>query len=410
MGELHNAILASNVLLDGLLGIGARGEPREPLRAVIEVLNQVRARYPTLLVVAVDSPTGVDADSGVAAAVAVKADVTVVLGGAKRGLLTPRAALSTGMLIHADIGIVDGPEDAAEVVTRASVQDLLKPRPPDAHKGSFGRVLVVAGSEQYVGAAYLVCAAAIRAGAGIVSLAAPRWLRDVVAARLPEATYLPLPDGGFVGEPGESARLVCDRLDQFDAIALGPGLSTEGGAGQAVEAVLRARAGLGLPAVVDADGLNALAARAGWPDWIGPRVVLTPHWGELRRLLNEGPTDAEAPWELVRKLSAQWPVTLVLKGPFTAIGSDGCAWVHPRPNPSLATAGTGDVLTGVIAGLLARGLGPREAATLGVWAHGEAAARPSKGRPAGGLMASDLLPEIPYALAQAMGTRPLAPS
>lgn len=397
---VERALESAEVALDGLLGIGVRGEPREPLRSVIEGLNHRRLADPGLLVVAVDTPSGVDPDTGRAAGVAVRADATVVLGGAKRGLLTPRAGLWTGQTVFAEIGLVDGLPGASEVLTEASLRGVLQPRPLDAHKGTFGRLLVVAGSERYVGAAYLVCAAAIRAGVGIVTLAAPRWLRDVVASRLPEATYLPLPDGGPSAEPDECARRIRPELASFTALALGPGLSTQGGVASFVESILRARAHARLPAVVDADGLNALATRPDWPSWVGSEVVLTPHPGELGRLAPGTVDPMEEPWEKARRLALAWNVVLVAKGAFTAIGAGERAWIHPGPNPSLATAGTGDVLTGIIGSLLAQGLTPSEAARVGVWAHGVAGSRLRSGRRAGGAAASDLLPEIAGVLAR----------
>ncbi|MPZ14486.1 MAG: NAD(P)H-hydrate dehydratase [Chloroflexi bacterium] len=404
--SIRLALERCSVAVDGLLGIGALGPPRPPLIDVIEEVNAWRARTPDPIVVAVDTPSGLDADTGIAPGAVMRADVTVVLGGAKRGLLTPAAAQHTGQLVFADIGIADGPDGATEVVTDASVRGALAATPPDAHKGALGRLLVVAGSERYVGAANLVCAAGLRAGAGIVTLACPRWLRDVVAGGLPELTYLPLPDGGPAIEPDRCAALILDALPSFNALALGPGLSTEGGVGAFVESALRGRGRRTIPAVVDADGLNALAARTGWTEWIGPDVVMTPHRGELRRLAPQTDTADNnvdtTPWEAVRPLARAWGVTLVLKGAFTAIGSDDRAWVHAKPNPALATAGTGDVLTGIVGGLLARGMQPAEAARLAVWVHGTAGDLAGRGRPAGGLAASDLLAEIPLALAEAL--------
>ena len=389
----------ADVVLDGLLGIGGRGALRPPIAEVAEACYVIRERSQRLLVVAVDVPSGLDADTGEIKAAGVRADATIVLGGAKQGLLTPGALRNTGRLIFADIGVVDGPSDAPELVTEHSVQGLLGSPQPDAHKGTFGRLLVVAGSERYVGAAYLVSAAAVRAGAGIVTLAAPRWLRDVVAAQLPEVTYLPLPDAGPAGAAEECAQTILGELGNFSALAIGPGLSTDGGVVQFVDAVLRGRAKGGTPAVVDADGLNCLARLDGWPNWLGDGVVITPHLGELRRL---APAEHgnRRPWEIVHRLSREWPATLLLKGPFTAIGVQGRTWVHARPNPALATGGTGDVLTGIIGGLLSRGLTPASAAQLAVWAHGQAGAQAATGKNAGGLQASDLLPDIPTALAE----------
>lgn len=391
------------VAIDGLLGIGGKGALRPPLDEVVAALNEARSARTNLIVVAVDSPSGVDADTGAADGEAVVADLTVVLGGAKRGLLSAAAAQYTGRLRFADIGILDALPDAPQVLDAPSVRGLL-PRPSaHAHKGVFGRLLVVAGSDRYLGAPYLVCAAAARTGAGIVTFAAPRWLRDVVASRLAEATYLPLPDGGPALEPDACIAQLLPALETSDALALGPGLTTERGVGDFVEALLRARARVGIPAVVDADGLNALAQRPGWQEWIGHGVVMTPHPGELQRL---APDEAGALWEIAPRLSARWGVSLVAKGAITAIGSSSECWVHAAPNPALASGGTGDVLTGIIGGLLARGLAPDAAARLGVWVHGRAGARASIGYAAGGLLASDLLSEVPAALAETLADPP----
>ena len=402
--SLEDVLDGVSFAIDGLLGIGGRGPLRPPLSDLAEAVNAAHALYPQTRAIAVDTPSGLDADTGAVAGVAARADATVVLGGAKRGLLTPRALPYTGQLIFADIGVVDAVADAPELATSESVRGMLPVPPPDAHKGTFGRLMVVAGSDRYVGAAYLVCAAAVRAGAGIVTLAAPRWLRDVVAARLAEITYLPLPDAGPAGAPHESADAILKEIDGFSALAMGPGLSTDGGVVDFVEAVLRGRAERSLPAVLDADALNCLARLDGWPGWLGQNVVMTPHVGELRRLSPDVNPEAP-PWDTVKELSSSWPSTLVLKGPFTSIGHRGRAWVHAQPNPGLATAGTGDVLTGIIGGLLARGLAPERAAQLGVWTHGVAGAGATYAR-VGGMMASDLTFGIPGALADSLETRP----
>jgi NAD(P)H-hydrate epimerase len=340
------------------------------------------------------------------AGTAVRADLTVILGGAKQGLLSAAAAPYTGLLVFADIGVVDAFPDLPEVVDAPFAATMLPESGPAVHKGSFGRLLVVAGSERYLGAAYLVSAAASRSGAGIVTLAAPRWLRDVVANRLAEATYLPLPDSGPAGAAAQCADLIAAELPHFSAVALGPGLSTDGEVPALVEEVIRAAARLEKPIVVDADGLNVLARQPAWPTWVEGRVVLTPHIGELRRLAPDEELATPRPWEVAQPLAAQWGVTLLIKGPCTAIASGGRALVHTRPNPALATAGTGDVLTGIIGGLLARGLPPLEAAALGTWIHGEAGARAAVGVRAGGLLASDLLSHIPSALALAAAQPP----
>ncbi|MEA2639773.1 MAG: ADP-dependent NAD(P)H-hydrate dehydratase / NAD(P)H-hydrate epimerase, partial [Chloroflexota bacterium] len=399
--ELAEALAGADIAIDGLLGIGARGAPRPPFDDIIRELNCWHAER-GIIVVAVDGPSGVDPDTGDVPGIAVDADLTVVLGGAKRGLLTGSAAAHCGRYVFADIGLIGEPPDAAEVITLDSLAGVLRRPAPESHKYTFGRLLVVASSERYVGAAMLVCGAAMRAGAGVVTLASPRWMRNVVASRLPEVTYLLLPDAGPAEDPQGCAVRVVDQLGDFTALALGPGLSTEAGTPEFVERVLRARAETGPAVVVDADGLNCLARRDGWPAWIGRDVVLTPHLGELRRLAPRVGESGDPPWEIAGQHAASWGTTLVVKGAFTGIGAGGRAWVHAGPNPAMATAGTGDILTGTIGGLLARGVPPTDAARLGVWAHSQAGEVAGGALLAGGMVATELLEYIPAALAEAV--------
>jgi NAD(P)H-hydrate epimerase len=259
-----------------------------------------------------------------------------------------------------------------------------------------------------VGAAHLTCSAAVRAGAGIVTLAAPRWLRDTLAPRLAEVTYLPLPDAGPVGNASACVAAIAAEIDRYDALAIGPGLSGEGEVTSFVGQVAQLAAERALPMGIDADALNALARTPNWQTLVGPMSILTPHPGELGRLTGSG-VAPEPPWSLAEQLAREWGVTLIAKGAITAIGSAQGTWVHARPNPALATGGTGDVLTGIVGGLLARGLEPAAAARLGVWVHGTAGSLAATGVPAGGLAASDLLPCVPAAMAQTLvrpGTRP----
>jgi NAD(P)H-hydrate epimerase len=244
----------------------------------------------------------------------------------------------------------------------------------------------------------------VRTGAGIVTLAAPRWLRDTLAPRLAEVTYLPLPDAGPVGDARDSIEVIAGEIHHYDALAVGPGLSGDGEITSFVGQLSRLVASHALPAVIDADALNALARTPDWQTLVGPMSVLTPHPGELARLTGSSVL-SEAPWSLASRLAQEWRVTLVAKGAITAIGSAQGTWVHARPNPALATGGTGDVLTGIIGGLLARGLEPAASARLGVWAHGSAGSIAATGRAAGGLVASDLLPHVPAAIAETL-TRP----
>lgn len=377
---LEQWLHAAGVVLDGLLGIGARGAARSPLAEVIARLNAAtRARRGALRVVAIDVPSGVDADTGAVPGEAVWAHATVALGAVKLGLLRFPAAARVGALLAGDIGLPPDalPPTGLDILTRARARAAVPARPVDAHKGTFGRVLVCAGSSQYLGAASLCCAAAARAGAGIVACLAAAPLQAVVAARLPEATYVPLP-AGPPDQAGEAAfEAVRGHLPQWSALVVGPGLARTSESERFLERLLaeRARRCPAQPLVLDADALYHLARRADWWARLGPGAILTPHHGEMARLLGvTAETVSAEPWGVAAKAASQHQVTVVLKGPHTVVAApDGSCLVLPHPNPALATGGTGDVLAGTIGGLLAQGVSPQEAAAAAVYLHGAAA-------------------------------------
>ena len=289
---------------------------------------------------------------------------------------------------------------------------LLPERPARAHKGTFGRLIVIAGSLDYAGAALLVAGAAARTGAGLVTLAVPASLQPVFAGRVVEVTTLGLPERepGIV-DPSAAAEALAQR--PHEALVVGPGLRAGPATGELVARVLagngdgRASEGGGpVPAVVDAEALNALAARPGW--WRGERrpAVFTPHPGEFGRLAAGDPELAEArpDGEDAERLAAatgaarRWGHVVVLKGARTVIASpDGAAVVAPFENPALASAGTGDVLAGAIGALLAQGLSPWDAARLGVYLHGLAGDAVREALGDAGTVASDLLVQLPLA-------------
>jgi len=414
LGEAAGWLAQADLILDGLLGTGRSrpitGTLQALLRAVRDLPRPARprpwvwerpagsltgrpifaARRPALA--ALDLPTGLDADTGIPDPSAFPADFTVTLGFPKLGLFNPQAADVVGELLLADIGIppTARPAEPVSVLSPAAVAELLPARSDSGHKGTFGRVLMVVGSRQYVGAARLAAAAAYRVGAGLVTLAVPAEIRAAIAAGLPEAVYLPY-------DPADPAtpEAVAAAVAGADAVLVGCGLGQEPYAGELVAAVIRrARSGR---LVVDADGLNWLARR---PELIGelpPGAVLTPHPGEFARLLG-GPVPADQPGRLraVLEFAARIRGTVVLKGAFTLIGSaDGSAAVSPFASAALASAGTGDVLAGLIAGLTAQGLEGGAAARAGVWLHAAAAEEFRVRRGRAGLLASDLLEGIP---------------
>jgi ADP-dependent NAD(P)H-hydrate dehydratase / NAD(P)H-hydrate epimerase len=282
----------------------------------------------------------------------------------------------------------------ATLIDAALAARLLPARDPNGHKGTFGRVLVVAGSLDYAGAALMSGAAALRTGSGLVTLCLPGSLQPVLAGRIPELITRGLPERapGEV-DPGAAADLVLEA--PHDALLVGPGLvpgpSTTG-------LVLRLLAVEGPPAVVDAGALDALARTPGWPSRVRRACILTPHPGELQRLGHaSGPADEER-LAVARGCATEWSQVVVLKGAHTVVAvPSGDARVAPFRLPALGTAGSGDVLAGVIASLLGQDVVPGDAATLGVYLHGRAGERLTDQLGDAGLLASDLLAELPRA-------------
>ena len=376
----------ARLVVDGLLGIGSHGALREPLAGLVRRLNESSRRRPDLRVLAIDVPSGMDADTGEVPGEVVWANVTVTLGAVKQGLLRFPAAERVGELVCRDIGLS---ADALpyDVLLEDELAECVPRRPLDAHKYRFGRVLVVAGSEHFLGAPVLSVGGALRAGAGLVTLASTAAARQTVAAHLPEATYTQ-------GDPRHVQDLL---LESQAAIVVGPGLGREPSTVRFVHDLLRACGDK--PLVVDADALYALGELDHWSDLVGPNTVLTPHSGELSRLGGD-PRDGELPWAQARRLAQAWGCCLVAKGPFTCVAdTQGRVAVWPRANAALATGGTGDVLAGLCGGLLAQGAPPWDAARVAVAAHALAAASIIEQRQWRTLLASDLLDEIPAVLA-----------
>jgi ADP-dependent NAD(P)H-hydrate dehydratase / NAD(P)H-hydrate epimerase len=386
------ALSAAAVGVDALAGIGIKGPLREPLASMAAQLNAHRAQ---LRVVALDLPSGIDADSGEVPGEAVWANATVTLGGVKQGLLRFPAAERVGQLIAREIGIPPETELPNSLIDDATLSALVPRRALGAHKYRFGRVLVIAGSDHFLGAPVLCAGGAARVGAGLITVASTRDVRMNVAAHLPEATFT-IQDVS-ASDGASAARSIEEYLQSHTSAVLGPGLGRSPSTTEFVAEVLRLRNpehGL----VVDADGLVALAELPDWPRLLGPNTVLTPHTGELARLVGDELDASETDWDRAGRLAREWGCVLIAKGPFTAVARhDARADVWPRANAALATGGTGDVLAGMTAGLLAQGLSAWDAARLAVGLHGRAAARITERRRTT-LLASDLFAEIPAIL------------
>jgi NAD(P)H-hydrate epimerase len=265
----------------------------------------------------------------------------------------------------------------------------------DAHKYRFGRVLVLAGSDHFLGAPVLCAGGAARVGAGLVTVGSSRDVRLNVAAHLPEVTFTET--DVRVAEGAAAACAIEGYVQSHNAVVIGPGLGRSAATTEFVAELLRIRS-REHSLVIDADGLVALAELEDWPNRLGPNAVLTPHAGELARLVG-GELADEPPWVQAGRLARQWGCVLVAKGPFTSVAApDGGVHVWPRANPALATGGTGDVLAGITAGMLAQGLPARVAARLAVGLHGLAAEAIVKKRGWRTLLASDLFQELPATL------------
>jgi hydroxyethylthiazole kinase-like uncharacterized protein yjeF len=367
----------------------------------------MRPPWPVPTILAVDCPSGLNCDTGEADPVTFPADMTLTFAFPKWGQLEFPGAGMCGMLGVAGIGV--RPEVADTIQTElagpADIRVWLPIRPMDANKGTFGKAMIVAGSLNFTGAAYLSGAAATRAGAGLVTLAIPAPLHPILASALHETTWQLSPGSEGVHTAAALPGLLA-ALDGYDALLVGPGLTTTPPAAEFVERLFGPE-GLSHDAwadkiVVDADALNNLSKLADWPARLPPGAILTPHPGEMSRLT--GMSIGEINRQRIataRRWAGEWGHVVLLKGAHTVVAApDGRAMVLPFANPALATAGSGDVLAGAIVAMLAQGLPAFEAAICGAYLHGQAALLLLRENVAAGVVAGDLLPRFPEALGQ----------
>ena len=410
---LEAVLQGSEAIIDALLGTGSNRPIEGDLAGIMTRLAAIRDRTVPPKLIAVDVPTGLDADSGRLDPLAVAADETVTFHAAKIGLYVQPGASAAGDVQTIEIGVPAGLDDdiRTEVIERRAMKALLPARPPDAHKGTAGTLLVVAGSANYPGAAVLAASAAYRAGAGLVTLAAPASFIYQLAGAMPEVTLLPLPDADHPGAIGPSAApLVLDALDAADALAIGCGLGGSEATGEfVVDLLSRAGAADLNGIVVDADALNHLSHRPDWNAAEPANLILTPHPGEMSRLTGIATDELQARrLTLARDSAADWNATVVLKGANTVIAApDGRAAVSQAAEPALATAGTGDVLTGAIGALLAQGASPFNAAQLAVYLHAEAGRRAARTQGTHATTATDIREHLAKALRSLSGEEPI---
>lgn len=384
----------ADAVVDAIFGTGLRDEVRGLPAAAIEVINTCGAP-----VLAVDVPSGLDADSGRPLGSAVQAEATATFGYAKLGQVQHPGVRHCGALAVVDIGLADAALAAvpprAALLGAADAARLVPRRDAEAHKGDCGHVLIIAGSHGHTGAAHLAARGAGRAGAGLVTLVGPASLYPVYAAGVLEAMTGTLPDdaGRIRFDAARLAALVAGKT----AVVIGPGVGTHGGAAATVRWLLEQTA---LPIVLDADALTILGRDAAPLRAAGGRALLTPHPGEMSRLSGVDAATVQADRVgQARRFATAHGCTLVLKGARTVIAEPGgFAWVNPTGNPGMASGGMGDVLAGAIGGLLAQGLPPAEAACLGAYVHGLAADRAAAAGEIG-LLAGDVAEGLRTALA-----------
>ena len=393
---LNNSIAGKGLLVDAILGTGTKNEIRGVYADAIRAVNGSG-----LPIVAVDIPSGLNADNGTPLGVCIQADMTVALGYPKLGQVIHPAVGYVGELVVADIGIepaaVTEVAPTAELLTPEQVGPLVPVRRADSHKGTYGHVVVIAGSRGKTGAAILASRACMRAGAGLTTLAAPRSLNNVFASAMIEVMTEPLRDTA----EEEIESLTDDewrRLLERKTVALfGPGIGVTNCTRNNLRWLLRH---LSIPWVIDADGLNNLALDIGRLRQARTAPILTPHPGEMARLIGKDARDVnEDRIGVARAFATEHCCYVVLKGARTVLATPaGKISINPTGNPGMASGGMGDVLAGILAALLAQGLSPEEAMKLAVYLHGFIADRFAAGRGMLGTIASDIIDGLPAGL------------
>ena len=390
----------ATLVIDALLGTGLSGPAKGEM---LDAIRRINAQSSGAKVVAVDIPSGLASDTGQRLGESVRAHYTVTFTAPKVGQVLPPNCEQVGELLVRAIGsppelYEDDPRIFLSLIEPAQFRRLLQPRPPAAHKGSFGHVLVVAGSRGKTGAAAMAGMAALRAGAGLVTVASTERALPAIQSHAPELMTEPLPEtpGGSLSMHAFDSGALVEIARNKTVLAIGPGLTTDP---ETVAVVRRALVEFSQPTVIDADGLNALATT----DWLGDERlrVLTPHPGEMGRLTRKSVSEIEQDRVAVaRDFARERRVHLVLKGYRTLLAfPDGRVWVNPTGTPAMATGGTGDILTGLIAGFLAQFPNdPDQAMAAAVYLHGLSGEIGARQIGEKCLIATDLLRYLPAAM------------
>ena len=403
--QLEAIIVQTDYVLDALLGTGRSRPLPDSMRTLLQRIQQEQQNRHTLRIIAIDLPTGMNADTGEVDPGTIHANDTITLACPKQGFFFFPGRDYTGQLFVGSIGLPSEIERnlTTEMLTPELVNSLLPKRPLESNKGTYGKVMLFCGSPPYPGSAFLAGNAASRIGAGLVTLAVTEQMLPIYASAFHEATFVLLPteDAGSL----ERVTTLKNHLDGYRSLLIGPGLGQSPYIREVILELLeylRSMPDEKRPQlIVDADGLNNLSALERWWTLLPEGTVITPHPGEMGRLCHglkvSGGNIDRLP--LAREKAQEWQVTLVLKGACTIVASpDGHTRINFQANPALATAGTGDVLSGMIAGLLAQKIAPFAAASAAVHLHTAASELVSAEIGHTGLLAADLLPKIPRAI------------
>ncbi len=413
----------NQIILDGILGTGIHLPLDDSVRSTLKAVGKFEKGIVTL---AVDCPSGIDCTTGAVAPETLHADYTLSMAAVKTGLLTFPAYEYCGNFVNISIGfeknLPDWSNGLHELITPAQMAAYLPQRPLDAHKGTFGTAMIVAGSINYTGAVLLSAEAAYRSGAGLVRAAIPGMIHTAIAGQIPEVTWLLLPhEAGVIAEA--AVDVLYKNLDKATAMLIGPGIGTEettrhfitrlinrqgkkGAAGilgfvpsEPDEPKTKTKTNLP-PMVLDADALRILAETPDWWRCLPENCILTPHPGEMSALTGLTVKEVqERRLDLAILFAKEWKQIVILKGALTVVASpEGHAFISTCANPSLARAGSGDLLAGLITGFLAQGLKPLEAARLGVWVHASCGELASEDVDPAAILPSDLVAQIPTAL------------
>lgn len=387
------------LILDCILGTGIKGEVKGFFREVIEYINSLSKK-----VISVDIPSGMDANTG--NGLCIKANATLTMGLPKVGLLKPGIEDTVGYLHIIDIGLpqelVKEVKSNLEYIHPQDFSGLVPRRLLSSHKGNFGHVLVLAGSPQYTGAAALCAMGALRSGAGLVTLGVPRGLQEVYQIKLTESMTLALPETeeGTLSE--DAYPYIMKFIENVDSVALGPGISKHPSTIKLVKKII---SGSPKPLVIDADGVNAIAEELLVLRKAKAPLILTPHPGEMARLLHTSIKSVQMDrWKITRELADKYGITIVLKGFHSIVaGDDKKIYINSSGNPGMASGGMGDVLTGIIAGLLAQGFRVIDSVRLGVYIHGASGDLVASEKGEWGILASDLLGKLPFVMNRVYG-------